>query len=135
MSKVAKQFRLEEELVKEISSYAVSNNITETKAVIDAWNYFYNDSNDKTEKLVSMIIDRLDKNFGNILRNIRFGVRDAEENVQVLIEILNTLMMCEDIKKVVPTSYVESPVVIGAKQEVEKRIEAAKQRKDYKRKE
>ncbi|MEC2297177.1 hypothetical protein ACTHP5_20090 [Bacillus subtilis] len=78
------------------------------------------------EKIAKRIYEMFHKDF----TRIRLGTNNSDRNSQIIIELLNTLMVKENIPRCLSTDEHKSPAVQDAQGFVKKRIEGYKQRKD-----
>ena len=85
-------------------------------------------------KLRIRFLGKLDEKYSAYQTRIRLGVRTAEINSQVMMEVLkHTFCYLKDTQRSAFTSIqeAESPVIAAAKNTVKEKIEKAKQKKDH----
>lgn len=132
-TKERQQFRLPEALVDQLN--VMSNNTGKTKTLIieEALSAYFN-QDEQIERTAAKVIELYDKKYRNHMTRVRMGVRTADINSQVLVEICNTLLLLKKINgnDFIGTDDMESPIVRKAKESINERIRKAKQEKDSK---
>lgn len=124
-------FRLSEASEKYLQEYATKNGINMTAAIekIIAEHRQYYDG--FLEALSDKIMTRINAKYENLLTRVRLGANGADRNIQVVLEVLNTILYNSDMKDVEPvsTDVLKSPVLSSAEETVRKRIAAYREKK------
>ncbi|MGG3102098.1 hypothetical protein ABEP12_02225 [Bacillus velezensis] len=87
-------------------------------------------SNHNNISIEERIAKRIHEMLHKDVTRIRLGTNNSDRNSQIIIELLNTLMVKENILRCLSTDENKSPAVEDAQTTVKKRIEGYKQRKD-----
>lgn len=82
--------------------------------------------------LADIFIQKIDEKYGNLFTRLRLGVGTADKNSQVIIEILNSMVLNQEMDRVYSTEVLEADITKESKEIVTKRIENYKQRKNHK---
>ena len=132
--KVVRQFRIAESIETELTELSIETGKSKTAILEDALrSYFGSMKQDENEKIAELFLKKFDEKYAAYHTRIRLGVRTAEINSQIVMEILNTLLMLKGTKRAAFTSIseMESPIITASKETVKARIEKAKQKKDH----
>lgn len=87
----------------------------------------------QNETIANLVIEKFDSKYGNALTRIRMASNTADKNIQIIMEILNSIFYNNpnDIK-FVPTDIITSQLIKDATERVGKRIAYYKQLKNNK---
>lgn len=132
--KVVRQFRIAESIETELTKVSSETGKSKTAILEEALRSYFNSmKQDENEKIAELFLKKFDEKYAAYHTRIRLGVRTAEINSQVVMEILNTLLMLKGTKKEAFTSIseIESPIITASKEVVKKKIEKSKQKKDH----
>ena len=132
-----KSMYLQDEDVKFIEQLIEDKNLSTFTAGVEYIIREYKDYiylNNLYDSLAQTINDEFDRRHKNDLLRIRLGSSTADRNVQVLIEMLNTLLVHENVVNYFDTNIVTSPAYEKGQETVKKRIEHFKEMKDNKNK-
>lgn len=132
--KIVRQYRIANSIEQELTSLSQETGKSKTMIIEEALLlYFKMSKQDEYEIIADKLLEKIQDQFAAYMTRTRLGLRTAEINSQVAIEILNTLLMLKGTKKeaFVSTNKVESPIITEARQSVKERIEKAKQKKDH----
>lgn len=132
--KVVRQFRITESIENELTKVSSETGKSKTAILEEALRSYFNSmKQDENEKLAELFLKKFDEKYAAYHTRIRLGVRTAEINSQVVMEILNTLLMLKGTKKEAFTSIseIESPIITASKEVVKQKIEKSKQKKDH----
>lgn len=123
--KISKIYRLSPDTVEKLEKYAEENNLSKSAALDMIINEHL-----KEDANIKKFLDAFDNKYKNVITRIRLSSREADINVQILIEMMNTLMFFQSINSPYTTSTGESPVYKACKEEVKEKISHYKQIKD-----
>lgn len=132
--KVVRQFRITESIENELTKVSSETGKSKTAILEEALRSYFNSmKQDENEKLAELLLKKFDEKYAAYHTRIRLGVRTAEINSQVVMEVLNTLLMLKGTKKEAFTSIseIESPIITASKEVVKQKIEKSKQKKDH----
>lgn len=132
--KVTRQYRIAELIDRELNEISNATGKTKTAIIEEALlQYFKSSKQNEYEKIADTILGKFDEKYSAYQTRIRLGVRTAEINSQVMMEVLNTLLLLKGTQRSAFTSIqeAESPVIAAAKNTVKEKIEKAKQKKDH----
>ena len=132
--KVTRQYRIAEPIDCELNEISNATGKTKTAIIEEALlQYFESSKQNKYEEIANIFLEKLDEKYSAYQTRIRLGVRTAEINSQVMMEVLNTLLLLKGTQRSAFTSIqeAESPVIAAAKNTVKEKIEKAKQKKDH----
>lgn len=87
----------------------------------------------QNETIANLVIEKFDSKYGNALTRIRLASNTADKNIQIIMEVLNSLFYSsyENIK-FIPTDIITSQLIKDATEKVGKRIAYFKQLKNNK---
>lgn len=87
----------------------------------------------QNETIANLVIEKFDSKYGNVLTRIRMASNTADKNIQIIMEVLNSLFYSsfENIK-FVPTDIITAQIIKDATEKVGKRIAYYKQLKNNK---
>lgn len=87
-----------------------------------------------SEEIASIFIKKMDEHYSKLLTRLRLGVSETDKNVQVIIEILNSLLFFEKKEYgLMPTEVSSHEIVTEAKSQIKDRIARFKQINDNKK--
>lgn len=133
---VRKNFDLSKEVIQYMQEY--KNQHPEIKSVTQALERIvlehkeYCEEN-QVDKIADAIIKKIENKYESMFTRIRLGVRTADINSQILIELLNTLLIHDKVPKYISTET-KHPVMVAAEFTVKERISNYKQRKSWSKK-
>lgn len=134
--KITRQYRIAESIVNELSETANTTGKSKTTIIEEALiQYFKTNKQDEYEMIADRFLEKFSEKYAAYMTRMRLGVRTAEINSQLQMEIINTLLFVKNIKResYVSTDMMEAPLMTEAKSTVKNRIERAKQKKDHAR--
>lgn len=123
--KVTRQYRIAEPIDCELNEISNATGKTKTAIIEEALlQYFESSKQNKYEEIANIFLEKLDEKYSAYRTRIRLGVRTAEINSQVMMEVLNTLLMLKGTQRSAFTSIqeAESPVISEAKHAVKEKI-------------
>lgn len=133
MATESKTYRLQVSTIKQIEEYAQKNKINHTQAVSDMIDAAYKMQIESEDIIVKKVLDAFENKYKNLFTRIRLGVRTADLNSQITLEVLNTILANMNIqqKDVVTTEKFTNPALKDSKELIKIRLENIKQKKDY----
>lgn len=112
-----------------VQQYADEHSISFTQAV----NEIICDALREEEKM-DIFLKKLDEHYSKLLTRVRLGVTETDKNVQVIIEILNSMLYFEKKQYgLMPTDVITHETVLEAKEQIKERIARFKQINDEKK--
>lgn len=134
MSKTSKTYRLSENTLIYIDTFAKDNGISNTAAlekIIKEHEKFYNGQGDQIAELV---VKKIENKYTNMFTRMRLATTMSDRNTQVILEILNTLLIHSKITTAYTSAMTKSNVWIECEETVKEMIARYKQMKDHKSK-
>lgn len=130
--KIRKNIRLTPQLNQALQRYAADTGESETLIIAQALERFFSGQGQENEEIADLFLQKFDEKYSNYMTRVRLASRGADENTQVLLEIVNTVLFLQGIKgdKFLPMDKTEHSLLKRAKEAVKERIARFKQRKD-----
>ena len=122
-TKIMKPFRLSEESIEYIIKVKEENHLSSQTAALEQI-ILEHKQNPKHTELINQISDEVEMRFKDVLTGIRLSSRFTDKNVQILLEMLNTLCIEKGLENVYLTNVVPSGVYEESKKVVEDRIKS-----------
>lgn len=87
----------------------------------------------QNEAIANLVMEKFESKYGNVLTRIRLASNSADKNIQIIMEILNSLFYStfENIK-FVPTDIITSQIIKESTEKINKKIAYFKQLKNNK---
>ena len=129
MTKKQKLFYIEESNLSIIKSLQEDLGLSSESQVI---NYLLKQAVEQPameQRIAVAVRKELEENYLSKER-IRWGVRTAEQNSMVILDVLNTLLHKEKLSTCIDVDFAPSPVVEQSKERIKKRIHYFKQKSD-----
>mgnify|MGYP001008357882 CR=1 FL=1 len=120
-AKTMKPFRLSSESIEYIFEIKEKNHLSSQTAALEQI-IFEHKNKPKHMELVNNIADEIEARFKDGLTGIRLSSRFADKNVQIILEMLNTLCINRGLEDAYLTDTVPSGVYEDSKNAVEERI-------------
>lgn len=131
-TKIPKYIRLNPVIAQQLSGYADETGESETLIIEQALRHFFNGQ--KYEQIADVFLQKFDEKYINYMTRVRLASRGADQNTQVLLEIVNTLLYVNEIQSdFLSTDKMEHPVMKQARASIKERIATFKQHIDGKR--
>lgn len=140
-----KTFYLDESSIRVIDDYRYEHHLSSQSKAVDAILADYEVLREKElqrladpaaqpmaddRALAQAIVDELSERFSGQLTRIENHGKFTDRNVQVMIEIFNSILTAGDYPTAVGTSYSKHPVVQEAEREVKRQLSTRKQKVD-----
>lgn len=114
-----------------IQEYAQENEISFSQAVNEM---ICQQQIRNSEQIADVFLKKMDEHYSKLLTRLRLGVSETDKNVQVVIEILNSILFFEKKEYgLMPTEVSSHEVVTEARDQVKDRIARFKQINDSKK--
>lgn len=139
MKKKAKSFTLAAEDIKYIEEHKIKHGFkNSSEALRDIIEYSKRELAAKST--ASEIADELEKRYKDFFKRLKYSVSTTDMNVQVLLEMLNTLFVFQGVSDYISSDVIENDVLKDARKNINDRIVNRQQRKvsnkyKYRRKE
>lgn len=139
MKKKAKSFTLAAEDIKYIEEHKIKHGFkNSSEALRDIIEYSKRELAAKST--ASEIADELEKRYKDFFKRLKYSVSTTDTNVQVLLEMLNTLFVFQGVSDYISSDVIENDVLKDARKNINDRIVNRQQRKvsnkyKYRRKE
>lgn len=132
--KVKKDVTLENATIEFIDNFKKEYNCRSFSSSIDTIIRDYqNVQSGFVENLSEIILEQINKKYGELFKRARIGINSADFNSQILIELLNTLIINLEINETYLTSKIKSEALIKSEESIKERIAYLKQLKDHKK--
>lgn len=119
MSRIRKNYRLNEETVAYILKVSKEQNISQERAV----DLIVKEHRKANKTSVMLVAEAIGDYLRKDLVRIRLGTNTADRNTQVLLEMMNHIFIANDYKGCVTTSQFKADGLRDAEKEVKERIE------------
>lgn len=131
-TRVKKTIRLKADINEQLASAAQEAGQSENRLIEEALAAYLSDRQSEYEKVADLFLQKYDEKYSAYMTRVRLGVRTADVNSQVLIEIMNTLLMSQQLTgdHYVSTREMTHPIVKKSKATIDEIIRHAKQLKD-----
>lgn len=120
-AKTMKPFRLSSESIEYIFEIKEKNHLSSQTAALEQI-IFEHKNKPKDTELINNIADEIEARFKDVLTGIRLSSRFADKNVQIILEMLNTLCINRGLEDAYLTDTVPSGAYEDSKNAVEERI-------------
>lgn len=90
-------------------------------------------SEEAEERLAETILKKFDEKYEEMFTRLKISSISFDKNSQIMMEVLNTFLIVENIKMLISTEVMKSPVLEEAQEVLSKRIGKLKQKKDHRR--
>lgn len=81
-----------------------------------------------TEKLSKAVVQEMEENYMNSKR-LRYATKTAEENSELLLDAINTILYAMKLNELIPVEQQESHIIKESRKRLDEKIESRKQRK------
>lgn len=127
LGKINKHYYLKESTVQKIKEYEEKNHLKQGEALDQIVEKFF----EKDSKLAKEISDTVIADLSKVLTRVRLGVNNADRNSQILIELMNTQVIHQNINRALPTSDYKnkSNALLEAEMTVKTKLEGFRNKK------
>lgn len=134
MAKKQMNYRLTESAISYIETVADNNNLSKTDALELIIREHQKQSDDELEKISSAVVDKIENKYKNFYTRLRLSTNYTDRNVQIALEVLNTILVGLSLdKNAITTKNGKSQTLIQCEQEVTRKIAEYKQYNDNKK--
>lgn len=120
--KIKKDWRLSPDVVEIIGAYADTHTCSYTEALERI--VLEHNRRGSDEDLVKQLLQGMDKHYEDFFTRVRLGIRGADVNSQVILEILNTLLYSKSIPVAIFTDENPTPVFLESQKHIRDKIRA-----------
>lgn len=132
ITKTPKYIRLNPVIAQQLSAYAAETGESETLIIEQSLQHFFDGQ--KYDQIADVFLEKFDEKYQNYMTRVRLASRGADQNTQVLLEIINTLLYVNEVQPdFLSTDKMEHPIMKKARSSIKERIANFKQRIDEKR--
>lgn len=125
--KVQKNFRLTEFAINYIEECSNKWGIDKTECVERIIREHQKNNKEEIYLIAEAVIDSIDNNYKDMIKRLKLSTNFTDKNVQILMEILNTILIENDYQSVHVSSVDKSPILTLCENFVTNRIAHAKQ--------
>lgn len=125
-----KNLTLNQETIEYIESYNKIHGINSISSGIDK---IIMEHKLNGEDTTDLLVAAFEKKYGDVFSKMKRGINSTDGNIQVAIELLNTLIITLEATKYYPSLLYESPPLKEARDTVSKKAAYGKQVADSKR--
>lgn len=134
MAKKQMNYRLTDTAINYIDSIADINNLSKTDALELIIREHQKQSADELDKISDAVVKKIEDKYKNFYTRLRLSTNYTDRNVQIALEVLNTLLVGLSLdKNAITTKNGKSKTLIQCEQEVTRRIAEYKQYNDNKK--
>lgn len=132
--KIKKTIRLSMDLKQQIEDECVQTGETENSVIENALGKYFAEKTDPYEKIADLFLQKYNEKYKNWMTRVRLGIRTADVNSQVMLEVFNTLLMAQQVpgEFFVSADETKHPVLLKAEKVTSAKIQKYKQIKDNK---
>ncbi|MDE6020881.1 MAG: hypothetical protein K2H01_07805 [Ruminococcus sp.] len=132
MSKINKSYRLSELTISYIESYAKENNLSYTAALERIVQEHQILCTEQSENIANTVVKKIESKYENMFTRMRLATTMSDRNVLVILEILNTLLIHDQITTAFTSNMTKSSVWAECEKVVKDQIAHYKQLKSNK---
>lgn len=132
-NKQSRTYRLSDTALTYLDEYSEKHNMNKTESLEKIIREHKASSEDEIEKIANTVVEQIEDKYKNLFTRLRLATGYTEKNVQILIEMMNSLFFAMNVQEdFYDTDKFESIVLEKSRVFVQGRIDKAKQRKDSK---
>jgi hypothetical protein len=131
-TKISRTYRLTQTAVDYITSFSDAENLSATDALERIIREHKAAGKEQTSMMAKSIVKEFDEHYKNLFTRLRLASSQADFNVQVALEILNTLTVTQDASVAYTSRLGKGKAWEAGEAEVKRRIAEYKQHKDNK---
>ncbi len=124
------ELRLSENIYNYIGEQAKKNQTSRTAMIERIITEHQAQSDDELEKIADKVLDKFDEKYKNFFTRLRLATNYSEKNIQIALEMLNSLTVAQQQDLYFNTKETPAPSFLEATEFVTERIANYKQRKD-----
>ncbi len=133
-SKIKKQFNLSVEHAEYLKNIKENHHLTydieALELILDEHKKFI-----LADNIAETVVKKLEEKYNNLFTRLRLGVRTADLNSQILMEMMNSICSCEQLESLsyTPSDILPSPILSDATSYIKTKIANYKQKADSKK--
>lgn len=128
--KVRIEFRLNNNSFEYLDNFANEKHINRTEALERIIMFHQEKSSDEIDIIVERLLSKYDEKYKNFFTRQRLATNYTEQNVQIVLQVLNSLLVHFDIHESYTTDIIKTPVLQESEEFVKKQIAAYKLNND-----
>ena len=129
--KVSKTFRLSSEAIETLEKVSKENHLTQTEFIERLILSFNPDLDKDASNTADLTLKRIEAEYGETLEKMKTSMKLTDMNVQVALDMLNSLAVGLGISTFSSVASAPSGIYQGSKDELKKRISYQKQKSDW----
>lgn len=129
--KVSKTFRLSNEAIETLEKVSKENHLTQTEFIERLILSFNPDLDIEASNTADLTLKRIEAEYGETLEKLKTSMKLTDMNVQVVLDMLNSIAIGLGISTFSSVTSAPSAVYQGSKEELKKRISYQKQKSDW----
>lgn len=133
-NKEVKTYRLSDDVLRYISAIATENGISNTAALEKIIREHERQCTDQGEQLANLVVKKIEDKYSNMFTRMRLATTMSDRNIQIVLEILNSMLIHLKIDTAYTSSMIKSNVWEESEKAVKEMIAKYKQYKDNKKK-
>lgn len=130
MTKAAKTYRLSESSLAYLESYAEEMHLTNTAALERILSEHKATRAEQGDLIAAQVVKQIEDKYANMFTRMRLATTMTDRNLEVVLEILNTILITSKINNAYTSNMAKSEVWEECETVVKNRIAKYKQRKD-----
>ena len=125
-------FKLSETILDYLDEYAKENSLNRTTALENIIMENKKSQEEYNEKLTKLIVEKMDEKYKNLFTHLRLSTNFSDRNVQIMMEMLNSIIVGLDLKYPFTSRLSKSKIWEESERFVGEKIAGYKQIKDNK---
>jgi hypothetical protein len=130
-NKITRSYTLSQSSIEYIEGFAEEHGLSKTAALEKIIDEHRSGAASVADTLSEAVVNKLDAKWGNIFTRIRLASTMADRNIEVLMEVINTLLYRLNVSGSILTTQSKHSVLQDGETEVKRRVELLKQKKDH----
>lgn len=126
-------FRLSQSTLSYIDEIASATGLSKTDSLEKIISEHKTYSDTEVSKIADAVLAKFDDRYKNLFTRLRLSTNYSDKNIQIILELLNTLVIALDIQNSFTTRVLKSPVFESCEKEVNRKITEYKQAIDDKK--
>ncbi len=126
------EFRLSDTSISHLNKFADEIRVSRTEALERIISEHRQNSDSSTDIIADKIISKIENNYKNLFTRLRLAGNYTEQNVQIIIEMLNSIIVGLQLTESFTTEIQKTDILQDSETLVKKRIAKYKQKKDNK---
>lgn len=127
--KNTKSFALTEEEIQYIEEYRKEHGLKNSSAALRDIIGNYRNTVD-TKAIIDKVLDEMENRYLQKFQKVKYSLSATDINIQVILEILNTILLSQNNLAYIPMEVVKSEIITEAQGNIKKTIANKQQRKN-----